>query len=49
MLQKHELSSSHKEAVELTIILPATTGNIAEILSREAIEERTSLYLLFDF
>ncbi len=39
MLRRHELSSSYKEAVEVTITLPASTGNIAEILSREVMKE----------
>ncbi len=40
MLRRHELCSSHKEAVEVTITLPASTGNIAEILSREVMKEK---------
>ena len=38
MIRKHELSSSHKQAVEVTITLPATTGNIAGMLSQEVMK-----------
>ncbi len=49
MLRRHELSSSHKEAVEeVTITLPASTGNIAEILSREVGERAESKYAIED-
>ena len=40
MIRKHELSSSHKQAVEVTITLPATTGNIAGMLSQEVMKAK---------
>ena len=40
MIRKHELSYSHKQAVEVTITLPATTGNIAGMLSQEVMKAK---------
>ena len=40
MLKKHEQSSCHREAVELTITLPATTRDIGEQLLQEHEKEK---------
>ena len=32
---KHELSATHKEAVEMILTLPATTKNVGSLLSRQ--------------
>ncbi len=40
MQRKHEQSSSHRQAVEAIITLPATTVNIGEQLSREHAKEK---------
>ena len=49
--KKHELSSSHREAVDMIINIPATTKNIGELLSQQhAIskeQNREALYQIF--
>ena len=40
VLRKHEQSSSHRQAVEAIITLPATTVNVGEQLSREHAKEK---------
>ncbi len=40
VLRKHEQFSSHRQAVEAIITLPATTVNIGEQLSREHAKEK---------
>ncbi len=39
-LKKLELSSCHREAVEVTITLPATTMDVAELLSQQHSKEK---------
>ncbi len=39
-LKKHDLSSCHREAIEVTITLPATTMDVAELLSQQHSKEK---------
>ena len=40
LLKKHEQSSCHREAVEVTITLPATTRDVGEQLSQQHLKEK---------
>ncbi len=40
MLKRHELSNCHREAVELTITIPATTTNVMELMQYNQVKEK---------
>jgi len=40
VLKRHELSNCHREAVELTITIPATTTNVMELMQHNQVKEK---------
>ena len=45
LFQKHQQIATHKQAIEVMIVLPSTTKDVSELLVTQLVKEKEKLFL----